>query len=143
MRTIITVIGLMMVVSCYALKIASLDAPDADNQLQTPEDIRLPVKSKIQTGVVERHYASAVNLASPLFVIGDDAVSREWLITHASQLKTLNALGFVTNINSKTHLQQLEEIAGVPLLPVNVDDLSELLQATHYPYAFESGVVWQ
>lgn len=143
MRTIITVIGLMMVVSCYALKIASIETPDADNQLQTPDDIRLPVKSKIQAGRVERHNVSNVNFSSPLFVIGDDAVSRDWLINHASQMKTLNALGLVTNIKSKTHLQQLEELAGLPLLPVNIDDLSELLQVTHYPYAFDSGVVWQ
>lgn len=144
MRTIVTVISLIMVCSCYALKVMSIEMPsDADNQLQIMDDIRLPVNSQIKAGVVARHQVGLVNFSSPLFVIGDDAVSREWLVKHASQMKAMNALGFVTNVETKASLQQLEVLAGFPLMPVNVDDLSELLEVSHYPFVFESGVVWQ
>ena len=144
MRTTVTVIGLMMVCSCYALNLMSIEMPsDANNQLQIMADIRLPVNSQIQAGVIKRHQLSIVNFSSPLFVIGDDAVSRDWLFKHAAQMKAMNALGFITNVDTKVRLQQLEEIAGFPLMPVNVDDLSELLQVSHYPFVFESGFVWQ
>ena len=144
MRKIATVIGLMMMCSCYAWKAMSIEMPfDADNQLQIMDDIQLPVNSQIKPGVVERHQVDLVNFSDPLFVIGDDAKSRDWLVKHATQLKTMNALGFVTNVETKTNLKQLEELAGFPLMPVNVDDLSESLQVSHYPFVFESGVVWQ
>lgn len=144
MHKLVTLISLIMVCSCYALKVMSLEiASDSDNQLQTIDDIRLPVDSKINAGIVNRHPVSLVNFSWPLFVIGDDAQSRDWLVKHAVQMKDLHALGFVANVKTKTSLHQLEQIAGVPLMPVNVDDLSDVLQVNHYPFVFESGVVWQ
>ncbi|HBI22036.1 MAG TPA: integrating conjugative element protein [Legionella sp.] len=144
MRGILAAIGLMMVCSCYALKVISLEmSSDADNQLQIMDDIRLPVKSKTQAGIIKSHPIALVNFSSPIFAIGDDAISRDWLVKHAAEMKAMNALGFITNVETKAHLQQLEELAGFPLMPVNIDDLSEILQVSHYPFVFESGVVWQ
>jgi len=151
MRAMVAIVSLLFVVTCYALKIASIDyAPittqnfsEANNQLLNPEDIRLPVTSHIQAGKIERHSFQKIQLSTPLFVIGDDEQSKQWLRMHAKNMQNLHALGLVANIQTKEHLQQLEKLAGMPLMPVNVDELSEILEVSHYPYVFESRVIWQ
>jgi len=149
-----------VVVSCYALKVISITPPlieispyldlqgskglaGVENTGLMQDDFRLPVKSSIQAGSLSRRVIQNPGFSYPLFIVGDDARSREWLKEHADYLKHIQALGLVTNVSSASSLEALETLANMPLAPVNVDDLVTLLAIKHYPVVVEQGVVWQ
>ncbi len=152
MRPLAMILCLLMIASCYAIKISSMEEfyqvdqnriTEESLKLQESLDSRLPVKSKTTAGFVSRHNVTFSGFSSPIFIIGDDALSKQWLNNHAKQLRELRALGFITNIKNPATLQELQTIHDLPLLPADVDDLMLLLDAQHYPLMMNEGVVWQ
>ncbi len=158
----LVVLSWLLIASCYAFKTMSIeDVPqntvpyslkgrpigvDSNTSLalETPNDFRMPVTSRMQSGAVTRHAVdNAPGFSQAIFVVGDDEDSRDWLYEHKDLLQKLHALGFVTNVERTTHLHELEALVGMSLLPANVDGLSELLHVEHYPYVLHQGVVWQ
>ncbi|HCE5650425.1 TPA: integrating conjugative element protein [Legionella pneumophila] len=144
--------GLLMITSCYAWQAINMEQFIKESQAQITEeslklqeklDARLPVSSKATTGKVEKRTLTLVNFSNPVFIIGDDTDSYQWLQKNAKKLEEAQALGFVANINTSEHLQALQRLTKVPLLPANVDDLMELFQETHYPLAFFGEELWQ
>jgi integrating conjugative element protein (TIGR03765 family) len=152
MRPLSMIIFFTMIASCYAFQIVNMEnyyaeteATIAQESLKLKEalDARLPVKSKATQGRVSRHHVTFAGFANAIFIIGDDPVSKQWLIEHAEELRQLHALGFITNIKSARTLEELQTASDLPLLPANVDDLMEVLGASHYPLISNKGVVWQ
>ena len=94
----------------------------------------LPVRSaKLSAGPVDARVLSAPGL-QPIFLIGDDASSRQWLIQRAAVLRELNAVGLVVNVESSTALEELRQLAaGLQIAPTSGDQLAELLGLQHYP----------
>ncbi|ECB0725479.1 integrating conjugative element protein [Salmonella enterica subsp. enterica serovar Noya] len=71
---------------------------------------------------------------TPLFLIGDDPMSTEWLRQHRDTLKTLHATGLVVNVTTLARLNALRTIApALTLLPVSADDMAKHLPITAYP----------
>lgn len=71
---------------------------------------------------------------TPLFLIGDDPLSAEWLRQHRDALKTLHATGLVVNVATLARLNALRTIApALTLLPVSADDMAKHLPITAYP----------
>lgn len=71
---------------------------------------------------------------TPLFLIGNDALSKKWLTEHQATLLSLKATGLVVNVESGEKLNALRQLAGeLTLLPVSGDDLAQRLQLTTYP----------
>lgn len=71
---------------------------------------------------------------TPLFLIGDDPQSIEWLRQHRDALKTLHATGLVVNVATLARLNALRTIApALTLLPVSADDMAKHLPITAYP----------
>lgn len=71
---------------------------------------------------------------TPIFLIGDDELSRKWLQLRLSSLVQLNALGLVVNVSSESGLDALSKLAGgLKLLPVSGSDLAKRLGLSHYP----------
>lgn len=149
MRSFTLIVSLLMIASCYAYKIANMEAFYQVNQnddafkLQESLDARLPVKSNVTAGVVSRHQVNFSGFSNAIFIIGDDPVSKKWLDVHAKQLHKLHALGFITNIKNPETLRELQSKFGLPLLPANVDDFMTVLGVNHYPLMMNEGVVWQ
>lgn len=144
--------GLLMVTSCYAYKIVNMEQYIKEAQahltkeslkLQNKMDARLPAISKATVGKVSKHKVELANFSYSLFIIGDDPLSRLWLKNHRQELENKNALGFITNIDNSSHLQELQQWTKAPLLPANVDDLLALLKESHYPLIFHEGELWQ
>jgi integrating conjugative element protein (TIGR03765 family) len=78
----------------------------------------------------------ALNLPgmTPLFLIGDDPLSTEWLRQHREALKTLHATGLIVNVSTLARLNALRTIAPeLTLLPVSADDMAKHLPITAYP----------
>ncbi len=95
MRPLALMIGFMMIASCYAVQIVNIEHYWADTQATLTEeslklkealDARLPVKSKASTGLVSRHHVAFAGFSNAIFIIGDDPVSKQWLIEHAEEL---------------------------------------------------------
>ena len=152
MRPLALCIGLMMIASCYAFKMASMEnyfeteqntISEESLKLKETLDARLPVKSDALAGIVFRHQINFPGFSSPIFIIGDDPVSKLWLSEHMEELRQLHALGFITNIKRADTLDELQTKSGLALLPANVDDLMAVLGTNHYPLIVNEGVVWQ
>lgn len=158
MRTLFFFISWGFIVTCYALKVIALESPiiDATPFLEAgpvpskqegaqteSEEFPLPVTSRIKPGTVNTHAIKNSGLSHALFVVGDDARSRAWLKAHALQLQKSKALGLVTNVATSRALHELTQLAGLPLQPIDVDELASLLEVRHYPFAYDAGVIWQ
>lgn len=158
MRTLFFFGFWFLITTCYGLKVIAYESPVIDAstyleaesghedqvlQMNETEAFPLPVVSHLRAGTVKRHSLTNNVFSQPLFVIGDDAVSREWLKKHTTELQKLHAIGFVTNISSGKALNELNILANVPLQPVDVDELAHLLNVHHYPFVLEAGVIWQ
>lgn len=148
MRGFSLIAGLLMITSCYAYEIASIEEfyptiTEESLRLKASIDARLPVESKATAGQEPRHSVTITGFSNAIFIIGDDAFSKQWLSDHAEELKQLKALGFITNIKNTETLHELESKFNLPLLPANIDDFMELLSASHYPLIMSEGVVWQ
>ena len=152
MKKTALIISLLLVTSCYAYKVANTKNYIQEAQQQVTEeslklkerlDARLPARSLATTGKVIKRKLELINFSYSIFIIGDDAPSRKWLKDHAQEIEEKNALGFVTNIESKSNLQKLQQLVKAPLLPANVDDLLALFKENHYPLMFHEGELWQ
>ncbi|WP_407290955.1 integrating conjugative element protein [Morganella morganii] len=83
-----------------------------------------------------RQAARALDLPGmpPIFIIGDDELSRHWLVSRRDRLRQDNAIGYVVNVATETAWQELQALAGgLTLLPVSGSDLAVRLKISHYP----------
>ncbi|WP_034947654.1 integrating conjugative element protein [Erwinia oleae] len=70
----------------------------------------------------------------PLFLVGDDELSRRWLSLRRDTLIQLNATGLVINVASMGALRDLQHhAAGLELIPASGSDLAKRLGLSHYP----------
>jgi len=98
------------------------------------EEDMLPVKStRLTPGPVIARALSAQGL-QPVFLIGDDRRSHEWLVQRGDVLRELHAVGLVVNVDSVDALQDLRQLAkDLTLAPVSGDQLAEMIGLQHYP----------
>lgn len=112
------------------------DAPQHPNAVPSTisEDAMLPVVShKFSVGKVEPR---ALDLpgAAPMFLIGADDFSRQWLEQNKEKLKAMYAVGLVINVNTADELKALRTIApDIDLFPAPADTLADRLELYHYP----------
>ncbi|MBV6540750.1 integrating conjugative element protein [Ursidibacter maritimus] len=111
-------------------------APKHPNAIpsQVTEEQLLPVVShKWSVGKVQ---AKSLNLpgALPMFLIGADETSRQWLSQHRDDLVKMNAMGLVINVNTVDEMNILRNIVPeLTLMPSPADTLAERLGIFHYP----------
>ena len=152
MKKRLMIVGLLMITSCYAYQIVTTEQyiKEAQEQLteeslklQATLDARLPATSKATVGKVLKRTLKLAHFSYSIFIIGDDSLSRQWLKEHAQELEEKNALGFITNIDSSSSLQELQQLTKAPLMPANVDDFLAIFNESHYPLIFHVGELWQ
>nr|WP_159465761.1 integrating conjugative element protein [Scandinavium goeteborgense] len=69
-----------------------------------------------------------------LFLIGDDALSRRWLIDNRDRLQKMSAAGMIVNVQSQQGVASLRELVpGITLAPASGSSLARRLQLSHYP----------
>ncbi|MBC3211062.1 integrating conjugative element protein [Serratia fonticola] len=109
-------------------------APSHETGNEIPAVPGLPVSTpELSPGKVE---VRTLNLPGmrPLFLIGDDDLSRRWLSLRRDTLVQLNAVGLVVNVASEAALNDLKKHAdGLELVPVSGVDLAKRLGLSHYP----------
>ncbi len=74
------------------------------------------------------------HLPRPLFLIGSDSLSREWLTRHQPRLQELGAVGLLVAVETQAELETMCAIGqDLIILPVSATTLAETLKLTHYP----------
>ena len=132
----------------HGLKLTPAAKPPSSHspaQLQPfTEESALPVRSvRLTPGVVTKRAIHAPGL-TPLFIVGNDARSRQWIRAHYEQLRTLGAAGIVVNVGSLDELNNLRRLAPALLLsPSAGDDLAQRLDLAHYPVLITSTAIEQ
>tara|TARA_Y100000588_G_scaffold365624_1_gene430453 strand:- start:179 stop:607 length:429 start_codon:yes stop_codon:yes gene_type:complete len=121
----------------------TLNHSETSSQLNLSSPIGVPVKSQATFGKVNARKADTHLFNDTLFVIGADHISKQWLAQHQKQLQDMQAIGFITNVEEFETIIQLQEQSQLPLLPVNVDPLMQLIGVKHYPIVITEGEVWQ
>ena len=75
----------------------------------------------------------------PIFLLGEDTLSQQWLAANRDKLLQMQATGMVVHVSHLDALNRLREIGGpLPLMPVSADDLAGRLHLTHYPVLIDS-----
>jgi len=113
-------------------------APDMSSLLQAPASLSisdmLPVITPEMTpGNVSSRPLQLPGLP-PVFVVGDDEMSRAWLHQRGAELKRMGATGMVVNVRTEEALDSLRRLLpGTEMVPVRGGDLAQRLKLTHYP----------
>ncbi|HAU0120880.1 TPA: integrating conjugative element protein [Legionella pneumophila] len=142
----IRVLFLMLIAfNAFSLQVIplTLGHSDTSSQLDLSSPIGVPAKSKATFGKVGTKKVDTSVFHNAIFVIGADRLSKQWLAKHQSQLQAMQAIGFITNVDDFETIIQLQEQSQLPLLPVNVDPLMQLIGVKHYPIVIAEGEVWQ
>ena len=72
--------------------------------------------------------------ASPIFLIGADQLSLQWLQQHQARLSELQAVGMVVSVEREADLQILRQAAGaLKLIAASGEALAQHLGLQHYP----------
>ena len=74
-------------------------------------------------------------LPGPLFLIGSDRLSQQWLIQHRDRLIALGAIGFLIEAESLADYQAVLALAGAELVivPSSAEQLAKVLDLQTYP----------
>jgi integrating conjugative element protein (TIGR03765 family) len=122
-----------MMIICLWLPLAA----HADSrQPPDPRTLRwvLPVHSaRLTLGPVPTRTLNLPGFA-PLFLIGQDPTSLEWLSQHAQALQDMGATGLAVEVAEVQALHHIQAAApGLSIWPVSGDDIAERLELEHYP----------
>lgn len=119
--------------TCLWWTFAALAAP---SQRPDPRALTwaLPVHStRLSPGAVPPRTLSLPGF-TPLFLVGQDPGSLEWLAQHAQRLQGLGASGLAVEVTDAQALRRIQASApGLEIWPVSGDDIAERLELQHYP----------
>ncbi|MGF6391496.1 integrating conjugative element protein [Pseudomonas plecoglossicida] len=94
----------------------------------------LPVRSAhLSPGAVPPRALSLPGI-TPLFLVGQDTTSLEWLSRHAQALQDLGANGLAVEVDDVQALRRIQTAApALNIWPVSGDDIAKRLELEHYP----------
>lgn len=160
MRLLIMVTGCLIACSIYALKTIAVKEPLIEmspyivsESIEVQDDflseenysfnaLSLPVKSRLSPGDVKKNTTDKT-FPYCFFVIGDDAFSKRWFLENSLKLKSLHAVGFVTEVKTLQAFKALENLSDIPLIAMKMDETASFFGVRHYPFAFCEGELWQ
>ncbi|AWK44457.1 integrating conjugative element protein [Photorhabdus laumondii subsp. laumondii] len=110
----------------------------SSNTEATPPDLTeggiLPVETpELSPGPVDARPLQLPGMGA-LFMIGDDARSKQWLKENLVGLRKKQAVGLLVSVRDKAQLDELRQLAeGLVLAPASGSDLARRLNLRHYP----------
>ena len=99
-----------------------------------------PVKTPEMTvGKVEADEGVNANLmvaVRPLFIIGYDRTSLQWLVENKDWLIEKGAVGYIANVDNAEQVEHLFRLVDnkVYMMPMNTSELAKQLNIRHYPF---------
>jgi len=127
--------GLSLAPYFEPLKGTDAEAAPAVRVPDSVADGLLPIHTpEMSPGTVVKRPLNKPELTQPLFLIGPDARSLEWLRRHRERLIQINAIGMLVEANTTNDLQAVANISkGLRIMPASASDIARLLGLTHYP----------
>lgn len=130
----------------------SLESDNADRQRKIYEERRskklvqghFPVRSKmLKVGRLTPDQAKDLKfemVSQPIFMIGYDRVSMDWLKANRGHLSKNKAIGLVVNVETVSQMDELQAIAGrdIVLQPTPGDSIAEHLKIRNYPFYMDN-----
>ena len=75
----------------------------------------------------------------PFFLIGSDALSRQWLLEHRDRLKEIGAVGMLVQADTRDDLRTIAGLAsGLSIMPASANDIAKALGISNYPVLITS-----
>lgn len=110
-------------------------SPDA---LRVPNAVsihasRYPLRSGMRVGIVnnQRHHYP---LTTPLFIASNDPVSLHWIDTNREYLRSINAIGIVTNVDSDRDVTAMKnQFSELQLVAMPVENIAQAFALHNYP----------
>jgi len=105
-------------------------------QLKMPVGGFQPLVTKLPLGCADFQFQKVnfKNLPRPMFVVGDNQDSYQWISKNLNAFNKINAIGLVVSANNLDALKQLKKAVGdLTLMPVNGDALSKKFGVSCYP----------
>ena len=101
--------------------------------------------ASLAPGPVDRRRVQLPQLATaPFFLVGNDALSRDWLARFGGRLAATGAVGFLVRAESDADLQSVRRLApGIPITPLDATPLAKALGLAHYPVLVTAGLIEQ
>lgn len=108
----------------------SRERPKPDTAL-----FQLPITTpSMQPGEVQTEPKSLRYLQQPLFLVGSDRMSRDWLIAKREQLIEIGAVGLLIEAQNVEQIEEMISLAkGVRLVPASAEGFASQLGLVHYP----------
>ena len=108
------------------------NGPPSLSQLQAKA---LPVSTPSMTpgnvATLAKHFPY---VQQPIFLVGDDELSRTWLHKKRAQLKAIGAVGLLIQAQDMQAVQRMTALAdGLPLTPASAEGFARDLGLRHYP----------
>ena len=82
------------------------------------------------------------HIQTPLFLLGSDSLSKDWLIKHQQTLMGVGAIGLLVQAEDFNDVAAIRALGkGLMIFPASADDLAEQLNLHYYPVLIsKSGV---
>ena len=132
--TVIYDSGDTMPLEPYLPKRAPQEKENAQNtQRQLPFSLPITTPS-MQPGKVTATPKALRYLQRPLFLVGADQASRDWLAGRREQLIRLGAVGLLVEAKDRQEIEAVLAIAeGLRLVPASAEGFAAELGLSHYP----------
>jgi len=113
-------------------------APREEVTLQEKKDqlpFNLPITTpSMQPGKITVTPKALRYLQRPLFLVGADQVSKDWLAEKREQLARIGAVGLLVEAKDRQEVEAVLKIAeGLRLVPASAEGFATRLGLTHYP----------
>jgi len=94
-----------------------------------------PIETPLMSpGKFETRSIDLPQLPQPLFIIGSDELSKNWLKQHVEQLKQIKAIGFLVQAKNESDFKTIKSIAdGLVIIPLSGNQLAVQWNIDHYP----------
>lgn len=105
----------------------------------------LPVRtSNLSPGTVVPKHHNIPHFQVPLFLIGSDTQSQNWLVQRRDELKQLNAVGLLVSVETDDELRKMHALADdLWLFPGSGYDVAPELGLQHYPVLISKNSIEQ
>lgn len=92
------------------------------------------VTPNLKAGFVKKRNINQPYLVNPIFIIGNDKMSMNWLVKNKELLRRIDAVGMLVNVDNRQELERIAKAAeGLKMIPAPAIDLAKQLNLTHYP----------
>ncbi len=126
----------------------SINQSNINDVVKKPAKVKfdyLPIKTpNMMPGAVQARKINFPQLLYPIFLVGSDENSLQWLEKYAPRLKKLHAVGLLVQANTKNNIKSINQVAnGVPIIPASGFQIGKQFGVKHYPVLFSKHLIEQ